>query len=73
MNRTRAYVQNMITTVSPRSLQETRHQVYKDLHRNIASSVEESERLIVDMSKDQDFKEGLDAYLEKRNPQWKGK
>ena len=73
MNRTRAYVQNMITTVSPRSLQETRHQVYKDLHRNIASSVEESERLIVDMSKDQDFKEGLDAYLEKRDPQWKGK
>jgi enoyl-CoA hydratase/carnithine racemase len=35
--------------------------------------VEESERLIVDMSKDHDFKEGLDAYLEKRNPEWKGK
>ena len=73
MNRTRAYVQHMITTVSPRSLQETRHQIYKDLHRNIASAVEESERLIVDMSKDHDFKEGLDAYIEKRSPEWKGK
>tara|TARA_B100001093_G_scaffold385801_1_gene371672 strand:+ start:1016 stop:1834 length:819 start_codon:yes stop_codon:yes gene_type:complete len=73
IDRTRSYVKNMITTVSPRSLRETRRQIYKDLHRNIASSVEESEKLIVDMSKDRDFKEGLDAYLEKREPQWKGK
>ena len=73
MERTIAYVKNMITSVSPRSLQETRHQIYKDLHRNVARSVEESERLIADMSKDKDFREGLDAYLEKRDPQWKGK
>ena len=73
MERTIAYVKDMITSVSPRSLQETRRQIYKDLHRNVASSVEESERLISDMSKDKDFKEGLDAYLEKRDPQWKGK
>ena len=63
----------MIKSVSPRSLRETRHQIYKDLHRNIASSVEESEGLIADMSKDKDFREGLDAYLEKRDPQWKGR
>ena len=73
MDRTTAYVKNMITSVSPRSLQETRHQIYKDLHRDVASSVEESERLIADMSKDEDFREGLDAYLEKRDPKWKGK
>ena len=73
MEETRNYVKKMITEVSPRSLRETRRQVYKDLHRDVASSVNESEALIVKMSEDHDFKEGLDAYLEKRTPRWEGR
>ena len=73
MEETRNYVKKMITEVSPRSLRETRRQVYKDLHRDVASSVNESEDLIVKMSEDHDFKEGLDACLEKRTPRWEGR
>jgi enoyl-CoA hydratase/carnithine racemase len=72
MQATRAYVQEMITTVSPGSLRETRWQVYKDLHRDVASSVRESEALIDSMSQQKDFSEGVSAFMEKRKPNWSG-
>jgi len=67
---TYAYVQNMITQVSPESLRQTRWQVYKDLHRDVASGVSDSERLIADMMQQPDYAEGIKAFLEKRRPRW---
>ena len=65
-----AYAHQLITSVSPNSLRQTRWQIYKDLHRDVASAVIESERLIEDMAKEEDFKEGIAALVEKRPPDW---
>lgn len=70
MVQTREYAHQLITSVSPNSLRQTRWQIYKDLHRDVASAVIESERLIEDMAKEADFKEGIAALVEKRPPRW---
>ncbi len=70
MVQTREYAHQLITSVSPNSLRQTRWQIYRDLHRDVASAVIESERLIEDMAKEEDFKEGIAALVEKRPPRW---
>ncbi|MAA48599.1 MAG: enoyl-CoA hydratase [Gammaproteobacteria bacterium] len=65
-----AYAHQLIASVSPNSLRQTRWQIYKDLHRDVASAVIESERLIEDMAMEEDFKEGIAALVEKRPPDW---
>lgn len=69
---TREYVANMIETVSPGSLRETKRQIYTDLHRDVGTAVVESERLVNEMMKQGDYREGVKAFLEQRSPQWKG-
>ena len=70
VEKTREYTHQLIASVSPNSLRQTRWQIYKDLHRDVASAVTESERLIEDMAKEEDFKEGIAALVEKRPPNW---
>ncbi len=70
MEQTREYAHQLVASVSPNSLRQTRWQIYKDLHRDVASAVIESERLIEDMAKEEDFKEGIAALVEKRPPNW---
>ena len=65
-----AYAKNLIETVSPESLRQTRWQVYQDLHGSVAASVETSEQLLEAMMRDDDYREGVKAFLEKRKPQW---
>jgi enoyl-CoA hydratase/carnithine racemase len=65
-----AYAKNLINTVSPNSLRQTRWQIYRDLHRDVASSVKDSERLIEEMAQEEDFREGVAALVEKRDPHW---
>ena len=67
---TREYARNLITTVSPNSLRQTRWQVYRDLHRDVASAVADSESLINDMMREADYAEGVAAFLEKRSAHW---
>lgn len=64
------YVGRMLATVAPNSLRQTRWQIYRDLHRDVASSVNESEVLLATMMQDPDYAEGIKAFLEKRPPQW---
>jgi len=64
------YARALITTVSPRSLAETRRQIYRDLHRSVQASVDDSEALLNDMMRDADYAEGVSAFLEKRLPVW---
>lgn len=70
MSQTYAYVRQMITTVSPNSLRQTRWQIYKDLHRDVATSVIESEALLNSMMGEADYAEGISAFVEKRQPVW---
>ena len=66
----RGYLHQMVRAVSPNSIKQTRWQIYKDLHRDAASSVEDSEKLLKEMMKEQDYQEGVQAFLDKRNPKW---
>ena len=70
LDRTLEYAHQLIASVSPNSLRQTRWQIYRDLHRDVASAVIESERLIEDMAKEEDFKEGVAALVQKRPPDW---
>lgn len=72
MDRTRDYAAGLRDTVSPASLRETRRQIYTDLHRDLGSAVEDSETLIDDMMKQADYREAVDAFINKRAPKWTG-
>ncbi len=67
----RRYAERLIATVSPGSLMATRRQIYRDLHRGIGASVDDSEALIRRMMREPDYAEGVAAFLEKRSPRWK--
>ncbi len=64
------FARELAATVSPRSLRETKRQVYTDLHRDVGSAVEESDVLIREMMKEPAFAEGVRAFLERRLPNW---
>jgi enoyl-CoA hydratase/carnithine racemase len=72
MEETLAYTRQMIEQVSPGSLQSTKRQIYTDLHRDVGTSVKESETLLRDMMKQKDYAEAVSAYLEKRQAHWLG-
>ena len=70
MDETREYVKTMISTVSPGSLKASRQQIYADQHRGVDEAVSDSETLLREMMKQNDYQEGVSAFLEKRNPDW---
>ncbi len=68
-----AYARDLVESTAPASLRVTKHQIYRDLHRDAASAVRESEQLINDMVREPDYAEGVRAWNEKRKPQWTGR
>jgi len=64
------YARELIASVAPSSLRETKRQVYRDLHRDVGSAVERSEALIRSMMREPDYREGVAAWVEKRPPRW---
>ena len=66
------YASRLARTVSPGSARATKRQIYRDLHRDAAAAVQDSERLLDDMIRHPDYGEGVKAWLEKRNPRWRG-
>jgi enoyl-CoA hydratase/carnithine racemase len=70
MRHTLEYAAMLASTVSPASLRTTRRQIYTDLHRDAASAVEDSERLLRELMREPDFREGVAAFTEKRSPRF---
>lgn len=70
MEETLAYARQLTEQVAANSLKQTRWQVYKDLHRDIAASNQEAQALLREMVAEPDFKEGVQAFLEKRVPRF---
>jgi len=62
------YAENLASTVGAGSMQATRRQVYLDLHRDVATSVHESIRLLDEMMGADEYRQGVEALVEKRPP-----
>lgn len=72
MGEVTAYARKLAETVAPGSARETKRQIYRDLHRDAASSVAAAEALLVAMAREPDYREGVKAWMEKRPPRWGG-
>ena len=72
MNHTLAYARMVADSVAPGSARETKHQIYRDLHRDAASAVHDAEALLERMIKHPDYGEGVKAWMQKRVADWRG-
>jgi enoyl-CoA hydratase/carnithine racemase len=70
LERTYDYARNLAFHISPRSLAETKRQVYLDQHRGVGSSLAEAERLLHEMMTEPSFREGVRALNDKRPPEF---
>ena len=62
------YAGRLASEVAPSSLASTKLQLYRDLHTDAASSVEDAGRRLAEMMRGADFAEGVAALTEKRAP-----
>jgi len=67
-----AYAANLADIVAPGSARETKRQIYRDLHRDAASAVNDAEALLEAMIRHPDYGEGVKAWMQKRTAQWSG-
>ncbi|WP_082765218.1 MULTISPECIES: enoyl-CoA hydratase-related protein [unclassified Phenylobacterium] len=67
-----AYARTLAASVAPGSARETKRQIYRDLHRDAATSVKAAEVLLAQMAREPDYKEGVKAWMEKRPANWTG-
>lgn len=66
--RTYEYARMLATEVAPRSLSESKRQVWVDQHRDVGSAIEEADALLREMVREPHFAEGSRALSEKRPP-----
>ena len=72
MDEVMAYAKAIARGVAPGSARETKRQIYRDLHRDAAASVKAAEALLERMIREPDYKEGVQAWTEKRPAAWTG-
>lgn len=72
MDETYGYARMLAKEVAPSSIHQTKRQVYADLGRDIGTAIEDSEVLLRTMMKQPDYREGVAAYIEKREPRFPG-
>ncbi len=68
LSETITYARELASSVSRRSLAETRNQVWSDQHRDVRSAVEAASALLSDMMTEDDYARGVSALLGKRSP-----
>jgi enoyl-CoA hydratase/carnithine racemase len=73
MNEVRAYVLDLVSNVSPRSMRVIKRQVYDAQFQTFAEASEASDEELILSLQSEDFKEGVAHFLEKRSPSFKGK
>jgi enoyl-CoA hydratase/carnithine racemase len=72
MDHVTTYAKTLAQSVAPGSARATKHQIYRDLHRDAASAVTDAERLLEVMIRHPDYGEGVKAWLQKRAADWRG-
>jgi enoyl-CoA hydratase/carnithine racemase len=68
LDETLAYARDLAVNCSPASMAAMKRQVYGDLERGLAPSLEEANRLMVESLQAPDFVEGVASFVEKREP-----
>jgi enoyl-CoA hydratase/carnithine racemase len=68
--RTYDYAHDLAHHISPRSLAESKRQVWVDQHRDVGASVDEARELLEEMMREPAFREGVAALNEKRPPRF---
>ena len=64
------YARAIATEVSPASTAAAKAQLYADLHGDVGTAVDVSERLLDELTRGPDFAEGVRAWQEKRPPRF---
>jgi enoyl-CoA hydratase/carnithine racemase len=64
------YARRLATEIAPSSLAATKLQLYRDLHGDAASAVEDAGTRMIEMMTGADFAEGVAALTEKRMPEF---
>lgn len=72
LDETYAYARMLAREVAPSSIRQSKRQIYADLGRDVGTAIEESEMLLRSMMKQSDYREGVAAYIEKREPRFPG-
>ena len=65
-----AYARRLATEISPASMAATKLQIYRDLHGDVRSSVEDAQSRLEEMVTGRDFAEGVAALTERRPPKF---
>jgi enoyl-CoA hydratase/carnithine racemase len=68
----RSYASDLATLASPRSLRVMKKQVYDALFQTLEQSIDVANAEMVESFVSEDFREGVDHFLEKRPPRFRG-
>ena len=68
LDETYAYARDLAVNCSPASMAAMKRQVYTDLDRGVAEALPEADRLMVASLQAPDFREGVQSFVEKREP-----
>jgi enoyl-CoA hydratase/carnithine racemase len=69
----RAFASEIATQCSPLGVAHAKRHVYNHLFTDLATALKDEDDSVEVMSKSDDFKEGIQAFMEKRSPKFKGK
>jgi enoyl-CoA hydratase/carnithine racemase len=65
-----AYARDLVVNCSPASLATIKRQVHSDLQRNLSDALHEADRLMLRSFAEPDFVEGVNSFLERREPRF---
>ncbi|MEM6701932.1 MAG: enoyl-CoA hydratase [Acidobacteriota bacterium] len=70
LDESRAYLEMLAANSAPNSLRSIKAQVYRHLNMGLGDSMRETNDLMAESLQHEDFKEGVNSYLERRPPKF---